>query len=412
MRLNPASAGPALLLTGATGLIGHHLLLELLTRGHAVMVLVRPDRQKTGLERVSAQLSEVLSVEEVVSLLQTRLTVLEGDITLPRLGLNQTDWQWMCKRVSHVIHAAALLQFMPDQAEAVRRNIREGTQQVYRVAQEAGLPHFFWFSTAYVGGKLADPRHPPTEVWREVPHPRPLGFQNAYEEAKHTLERLLREWDDASGIRSTLFRPSCVVGTYETGRTLNFQTLYGFIDLMDQERRRLLRHGPSAPEHTRLVYFSELLPGATRNVVPVDYVARASAEIILTPALHGGIYHLTHPTPPDRWQANRWMAHALGFAELIRPSEVEAHRALGHVLTEFQPGRLARFSTVFRGYLLEHEPRFDVQRAQAALLPRGIVCPPADEAFFRRVVGYCLQTRWRTRALDKTSREVCDVRYA
>lgn len=213
------------------------------------------------------------------------------------------------------------------------------------------------------------------------------------------LKSLLEQWDETSGIRSTTFRPSCVVGAYQTGRTLTFQTLYGFIDLMDQERRRLLKHGPSQPEQTQLVYFSELLPGATRNVVPVDYVARASTEVLLDPSLHGGIYHLTHPAPPDRWQANVWMAKALGFAGLLRPSE--AARAQAVTLTHFQPGRLARFSTVFRGYLLEHEPRFDVRRTQAALEPRGIVCPPVDEAYLRRVVGYCLRTHWRTRALQE-----------
>lgn len=389
-------------LTGASGLIGQALLVRLLRQGWEGVVLLRASPKRSAQARLIRLLAEAMEDDELTQCL-THVRAVEGDVCLPDLGLDGPTRATLKALQPEVIHCAASLAFLPEQAPEVWATNLEGTQRVCALVEWLGRPAWHLVSTAY-GVGAAVPVGPDAPPCMEAPFTHTGPFNNAYEASKHASEAWVLARAAQTGVKVTIFRPGCVIGDWETGRTLTFRTLYGLIDLLDQEARGLVRHGEDPAEHA-LVYFSDIPRDATRNVVPSSYVADVLAWGVAHPALHGGIYHLTHPEPPNRWLSNVWMAQAVGFGALLMPSEVpfrmeqrSAPRAPR--LHHFSRGRLGRFSQVFRGYLEGHEPRFDTTQLQQALHGSNIVCPRVDEAYLRRIVAFCLETRWRV-ALER-----------
>src|SRR5207244_1074184 len=74
----------SIFLTGATGFLGSHLTSRLLSSGRTVKALARPSKNASAKDRVEEILREV-GVNHFEN-----LTVVEGDISLPDLGLNES----------------------------------------------------------------------------------------------------------------------------------------------------------------------------------------------------------------------------------------------------------------------------------------------------------------------------------
>jgi hypothetical protein len=88
----------AVLLTGASGFVGLHILDDLVTKSKTVFVLVRG-----GLKRF-----EKLNVLQI-SL--KNVTVLDGDLEQPWLGLEEERYEELAGKISQVIHCAARVNF-------------------------------------------------------------------------------------------------------------------------------------------------------------------------------------------------------------------------------------------------------------------------------------------------------------
>ncbi len=133
----PAGLGQRVLLTGASGYLGAHLLRELLNQGHQVTCLVRsPER-----------LRRALSFYGFPGL---HCGVLTGDITQPRLGLSAEGYEALCGQVDAVVHAAALVSHVGSE-EASRRVNVEGTREVLRFCRRSGASLFHISSYAVSG---------------------------------------------------------------------------------------------------------------------------------------------------------------------------------------------------------------------------------------------------------------------
>src|SRR5713226_7366579 len=93
------------LLTGATGFLGSHLAARLLDDGHHVAALARSGKNASARSRVEEVLREVGA-----SRLEN-LEVLEGDISLPDLGLSEAAKKEAVTSTDEVWHCAASLSF-------------------------------------------------------------------------------------------------------------------------------------------------------------------------------------------------------------------------------------------------------------------------------------------------------------
>lgn len=96
-----------ILLTGATGNVGPHLLAALLQRGdQSVACMVRASSEEAGLSRVVRALE---SAGHDAGRLAPRITAIPGDLSLPRFGLSEPAWSALTSGVRQVVHNAAWL---------------------------------------------------------------------------------------------------------------------------------------------------------------------------------------------------------------------------------------------------------------------------------------------------------------
>jgi thioester reductase-like protein len=142
------------LLTGATGFLGRELLWQLITTlplDHDILCLVRGERPGAP-PPLGAEERTLLAESRLRALLdeeaplasgdprRARVQALAGDITRPRLGLDEQTFASVESRLVEVYHGAATVRFDLPLAEARVTNV-EGTREILalcRAAQRRG----------------------------------------------------------------------------------------------------------------------------------------------------------------------------------------------------------------------------------------------------------------------------------
>src|SRR5262249_53256122 len=129
----PASASPPefrhVLLTGASGFVGAHLLKELLETTEAVVYcLVRAHGEVGALIRLRENLQRYgFDAREYLP----RIVCIAGDLAWPRFGLTEEDYRDHSQRIDAVIHSAALVDYLRDYSGHRAANVL-GTIEVLR----------------------------------------------------------------------------------------------------------------------------------------------------------------------------------------------------------------------------------------------------------------------------------------
>lgn len=212
-----------ILLTGATGYLGKHLLAALLRQGEHVAVIVRP-RGDALAERVT----EILQPFALpgTCLAASQLTVLAGDVTEEHLGLSAADRQCLAQMgVDAVLHSAGLTRFDQHLAERINQHNRIGAEYAYRLALSLGAKSFHHVSTAFVAGET-DAGRPFASSDLDVGQ----RFRNPYEASKCAAEIFLREAYARDGLPINIYRPSIVVGGVPPiGKGQSTSTVYAFL---------------------------------------------------------------------------------------------------------------------------------------------------------------------------------------
>ncbi len=355
-----------LLLTGATGFLGRYLLRELLSAGYHVAVLARSTAARTASERIAALRAWC---EETTGRCLPAPTVLCGELTLPDLGLSPGDRCWLDAHCRSVIHAAAqtVLRQTPD-GEPTRSNV-DGTRHLLDLCVRLGIKEFHHLSTAFVCGNRTGPiQEDELDCGQD--------FRNAYERSKWEAERRVRQM---ARIRATIYRPSVIVGDSRTGHTSVYQGFYRFLELADRlaeptgRGRRVLR--------LRLPFHGN----EPRNLVPVDWVARAVVTIVNRPARYGKTYHLVAPVPV-RADDIKQAAENVLCIDGVRwsgPGPLTAPSAAEEVFRE----GLQEYWAYFQG-----DPAFDCRNTQSAL--SDLPAPQVDAALLERLIRYAAADNW------------------
>jgi len=288
--------GSVIFLTGATGFLGSRIArLILAGSDHQLAVLVRGKDDVDAKRRINRVWYEWFGTDRTVD---NRVRVIHGDLSLPQLGIDPTEYSYLVRNLTHIIHAAAELQLDGNLEELRRINVG-GTAQLLSLAQKAhkdhGIERFAHVSTAYVAGRRTG------EVSEEDlldSH----GFCNAYEQTKFEGERLVRQ--SMTDIPISVFRPGMVVGDSRTGEIQAFNTVYVPLRLYLTGKLRLIPARPDMPV----------------NMVPVDYVAHAIARLAFDRRAIGRTFHLTVAqqhllrTKEFLESARSWAAQHLGNA--------------------------------------------------------------------------------------------------
>lgn len=364
----------AAILTGATGLLGHYVLAELLAQGFRCVVLLRPPIERS-LGRLADLLAELeLDVHQQIA--DGAIEPISGDLPgdLPTLRVNSS---------TVLIHAAAATNFRRNARGDPERTNVDGTRALLDWAGSLGLRRLHLVSSAYTCGQTSLPV-------AEVFNPDPAAFHNDYERSKWESERLGMDWARRTGRTISIHRPSIIVGAFHSGRATRFGGVYlsaRATELLDRMHRE---HTPAQRRSIPLRIVGK--PLDRQNIVPVDYVAKMIVATLTTPDSRSNVYHLVHPAPPTNLQIKQAYEQYfdLGGGRFVSPEELVYEE-----LSELERG----FYDVVK--LIEHyfvdTPVF--QRDNASELERrsGISCPTYDASAIMRLVRYAQSTSWGRR---------------
>lgn len=346
-------------LTGATGLIGRHLVEVLLRDSDELLHVLVRESSLPKLEAVLQQLSPRA---------RERVLPVVGDLDAPRLGI---DDAWLDEHrgtIDHFFHLAALYDMGASAAASARANVY-GTRHAVdaAAAMDAGTLHHV--SSIAVAGRFPG-------VFREDMFDEGQELPTPYHRTKFESERIVRDEND---VPWRIYRPSVVVGNSWTGVMDKIDGPYYLFPLI----RRLKSVVPP--------WVPVVGPDVgDTNIVPVDYVAESIAHLAFVPGLDGRAFHLTHPSPQPVVDVYNAFARAAGAPQISAPvdrrfTSMVPSQATDLVLRGNALRPLRRLATEPLGIPesvlgeLALAPTFDSGEARRLLAAAGIDPPELDD---------------------------------
>ena len=260
-----------ILLTGATGFLGRWVARELLdTSDVTLLCLVRG-----GADRLERSLR---TADVAPGALAGRVRPVEGDLTLPRLGLTRNSLDELIGEVDAICHVAASVNWIHSYAALRAANVL-GTGELLRIASGANA-HFHFVSSLSTCYSTAAPEEV-DENYEALPHLR--GLHLGYAQTKAIAESLVSA-AAREGLPANIYRPALISGH---SRDADFNP----DDLLSLLIRGCVRMG-TAPDLDW-----------TLDVLPVDVAARQIVDL----SAGTGTFHLKHPSPRHWRECVLWM---------------------------------------------------------------------------------------------------------
>lgn len=214
--------------TGATGLVGSHLVARLLHQGAEVKALRRPQSDLSLIKRVLAR-----SFEDAGSAFE-KIIWIEGELT------DYYSLETALDEVDFVYHCAATVSFRPADQKNMQYNNIQGTANLVNAALHCGVKKFCHVSSVAALGR-AEPGNPVSEKssWKTS------GNNSVYARSKYGAEREV--WRGiAEGLKAVIVNPSIILGAgnWDDGSAAIFKTIAdgmkfytkgitGFVDVKD-----------------------------------------------------------------------------------------------------------------------------------------------------------------------------------
>jgi thioester reductase-like protein len=347
--------------TGATGFVGRFLVDKLLQRKGNITVLVRKGSEK----RLEA-------IAERMGWDRKRITVVNGDLSKPKLGLSAAQVKALAGKVQHFFHLAAIYDLAAD-AEAQKVANVEGTRHALELAAAIKAGCFHHTSSIAAAGLTPG-------VFREDMFEEAEGLQDPYFRTKHDSEGLVRK---QTKVPYRIYRPGAVVGHSKTGEIDKIDGPYYLFTLIKKLRQALPQWMPVLG-----------VEGGRINLVPVDFVADAMDHIAHKRGLDGHTFHLVDPEPLRVGEVLNIFCRAAHAPEMsmrldARMLAVVPGAVRGAVLN--LPPVKRFINMLLRDLrippqtlkLLTYPTRFDSREAERALKGTKIAVPPLEDYAWR-----------------------------
>lgn len=263
-RAGPSGPTEAILLAGATGFLGPHLLAALLRMTCLpIIVLARGGGGETARARVLGALARATPH---AAGLAPRIEVIAADLGAERLGLSDAQWQRLQHMRLAIYHNAAMVDYVRTY-DALRPANVLGTKTLLDLALGAPGARFHYVSTTFIFGWTRKPI-----LFEGDANHAMAGLDFGYSQSKWVAERLVLR-ARAKGLPVTIYRPSLIsVAASLEGATNDVAArLLAFI----------VNHRVAVGSTNQL------------SLVPVDVTANNFAALSLQSDAEGATYHLT-----------------------------------------------------------------------------------------------------------------------
>ncbi|MEP7133414.1 MAG: amino acid adenylation domain-containing protein [Chloroflexota bacterium] len=217
MTYQPVKEIQSVLLTGGTGFLGVYVIAEILkTTSADIYCLVRPRRGENSKQRIEQQMKRYqvwIENEAWQSSFESRLHVVDGDVTLPRLGMKDSDYETLSRNVDAIFHGAAHVNFIYPY-EALRATNVLGIHEIIQFAFHGHIKPVHHLSTVAIWPMGAQYTYYEKDP---IDH---VGLLNlGYDEAKWVGEKCLVHAAER-GLPLARYRPGEVGGDSVTGQSV------------------------------------------------------------------------------------------------------------------------------------------------------------------------------------------------
>ncbi|WP_454195261.1 amino acid adenylation domain-containing protein [Nocardia sp. Marseille-Q1738] len=360
--IDGAGAAPArsetptdVLLTGATGFVGAHLLRELLVSTRArVWCLVRSDDDERAHKRIRNALEKYRIWDDAYEL---RIVAVAGDLAAPRFGLDEVGYDRLTERIDVVYHNGARVNHIEPYARLRAANV-DGTREVLRLATTGRIKpvHFVSTVNAVIPAAPGPDFRGSEDAVLDVGEVSP----NGYVASKWVAEQLVRQAGER-GVPVSIYRPGIVCGDPRVGVNSADDSFWNMI-----RAAAILGLAPDTGD-------------ADTALVPVNYVAGAIVALAAE-APSGSAYHLVNSQRVairDIFQSLRGHGIPVAIAsveEIVTrlAEEAAARDAAG----DDSLVRAALVSGNYGGVAVS----VDDTQTRTELAGHGIHCPPIDTA--------------------------------
>ncbi|KAJ6442339.1 L-2-aminoadipate reductase large subunit [Purpureocillium lavendulum] len=283
---DPSALGPAngatFFLTGATGFLGAYLVKDILSRDNTKLIA-----HIRGAKDLSFATDRLTRSLKGYGLWQDswadRISCVLGDLSKPRLGLDDSSWKHVTETADVVVHNAAYVHWIARYEQMMRSNVLS-TIDAMKLCNE-GKPKLFSFvsSTSTLDtDHYVNLSHEQTATGRgavmeadDMQGSR-VGLGTGYGQTKWVSEQLVRE-AGTRGLRGAVVRPGYILGSR-----------CGGVSNTDDFLIRLCKGCVQLGARPRIVN--------SVNAVPVDHVAKVVIASALNPLPGVNVVHVTaHP---------------------------------------------------------------------------------------------------------------------
>jgi len=268
-----SSCRKGILVTGATGFLGIHVVKKLLESGNETVYCLL---HSGGMERFCDFYRWYF--REVPADLSSRVRVIEGDITCERLHLSEEQYEELASSIGEIYHCAADVRHYTAAEEVILKANLTGTEHVLALARLAGAV-LYHMSTSSVSGENTAGGKKTVFTEDDFDIGKTRG-ENIYVKSKFLAEKAVFA-AMKEGLRAKIFRLGRLVGRASDGR---------FQRNADSNAFCLLMRG--------LTLLSELPEKAAKvslDLMPIDLCVE---EIFALKKTEGTVFHIIHPNPP------------------------------------------------------------------------------------------------------------------
>lgn len=379
--------GPAVLVTGVTGMAGVDLVAEMLTVEEAPMRLLIRDGDQPARSRFDDLLAG-LRRRGVDRRSLDRVGLVVADLAEDRFGLDDPAYRRLGATTTAVLHAAADTRFSQSLENARSANV-ETTRRIASFAADcSSLERVGYISTAYVAGTRSG-----TIMESDL---EPTEFVNAYEQSKFEAEELLRT---AMGdLPIAVYRWSTVFGSSATGAVTKPTAVHRAIELA----------------YAGLVPMVPGELGSRIDLVDVEFVTRAVAWLFGEGFEPGETYHLIagaersftleefiNTTYRVLGELDPvWLDRGIEPPPIVDAAVFEILATMVSTVDDPEAAAVLAALASFVPQLL-HPKEFDTT-GRDAVLPATIAPTPIDD-YFASVIEYSLDTGWWRRIPEEAA---------
>lgn len=273
---NSPKSSSGVLLTGATGYLGCHILYELLsTTTHLIYLPIRANSQEAASTKLCDKLRYYFDIDPNMYI--DRIHVFSSDLSKINLGLDKLQYEKLINNIDSIIHSAALVKHYGSNTEFYSENV-QATINLLELARLTTNKDFHYISTIGVFTATCTDSSNYNVFTEDSIDESHANLGNVYTKTKYQGEQVAIQYRE-DGVKTNIYR----VGNLAVN-SITHKTQENIEDNACLQRIKTILALRVIPHE-----LCEL------EISPVDCTAKAIATLFNLAELHNQIYHVFNP---------------------------------------------------------------------------------------------------------------------